>query len=532
MNDSWLKKALPHAIAVVAIYIVTALFFSPLVFKDKTLTQSDMTHATGVNHQILDYKKDSGEQARWNPYVFGGTPVYLIGEAYDDHLLKYGVIDIMSLWLPSPANLVFLCMIFTYLCFIAHGFNPIISFIGAFAFAFCSFNITSIEAGHNAKIRAVAFLPLIIAGVSLLFKKKYYLGGGLLAFGLSFQIFTGHIQITYYTLLLAGLIYVINGIIFIAKKEYKPLMIVMGISVLAAGLAGASNISKLYAGSEYITSSIRGQRLVTDPTKPTGEQSLQNGLDKDYAFAWSNGVAEPFTLLIPHFYGGGSSADYNVKGTDLYEQLKGQYSEEQIKGMFKGTMYWGDQPFTAGPIYIGAIICFLFIVGILVAPLETRIWMIFGTLFFVALSMGDNLQWLNNTMFDYFPMYNKFRTVSMTIFVTCFTMTFGAIVGLQHILETIGKKSKDLDMNLYIAFGLTGGLSLIFLLFSGAFSFAKEQENPNIEPILDLVMDARASLFSTDALKALFFISAAFLIIHFWRKGKFINEVALGLIAA
>lgn len=529
-NIDFKKQVLPHLIAVVLLYVITALFFLPL-FKDKTLHQSDIQHSTGVSHLTSEYEKETGQKAYWNPAIFGGTPVYLVGETYDDYPIKSKLINAMSLWLPSPADLIFLAMVFSYICLVAYGFHPIIAFIGAFAFGFCSFNITSVEAGHNAKIRAVAFLPLIIAGVAILFQKRYLLGGGLLAIGLSLQIFTGHIQITYYTLLLAGLIYLVNGIIFIVKKEHKALAMILGVSVIAAGLAGASNLSKLYAGSEYLESSIRGQRVVIDPTKEADGQVLQNGLDKDYAFAWSNGKAEPFTLLVPHFYGGGSSGDYNTKGTDLHKQLSGQYSKDQIKGFFKGTMYWGDQPFTSGPVYIGAIICFLFVFGVLVAPTETKIWLIVGTFFFVGLSMGKNLPFLNDFMFDHFPMYNKFRTVSMTIFVTCFTMTFGAALGLQHILTSIGKKDSDTSQYLYIAGGLTAGLSAVFLVLSGSFSFAKDQENPNFEPIMDAIVAARESLFAADALKSLFFIAAAFLVIYFWRKGKMVNEIALGIIA-
>ena len=242
------KQILPHLIAVALLYVITALFFAPL-FKNKTLHQSDIQHSTGVSHIVGEYQEKTGEKAFWNPAIFGGTPVYLVGETYSDHPIKSFLIQALSLWLPTTAALIFLCMIFTYICLIAHGFNPIISFIGAFAFGFCSFNVISVEAGHNAKIRAVAFLPLIIAGVSILFQKKYWLGGGLLAIGLSLQIYTGHIQITYYTLLLAGLIYLIHGIILITKKEYKTLLMVIGVSALSAGLAGASNLSKLYAGS-------------------------------------------------------------------------------------------------------------------------------------------------------------------------------------------------------------------------------------------------------------------------------------------
>ena len=504
------RNTLYHLFAIIAMLLVCFIYFNPY-FKGMIINQSDITHGIAINKQSENFRTETGEKAMWNPYLFGGMPNYILGEDYKDRPVKQYIIDMAGAFLKTPVNIVFLSLFLSYLLFSVLRIHPVIAFLGAFAFAFCTFSIISLEAGHNAKIRALAFAPLILSGAILLFRDKKLLGTTLLALGLSFQVYTGHIQITYYTILLLTIYYISQSAFYLKEKRFKQLGIIIALSFLAGGLGLVSNLSKIASGLEYKQYSIRGERIVKDLAKAEGEQDNigKSGLDKDYAFSWSNGIAESFTLLIPHFYGGGSSADYKTKDTEIYKLLKGQYKPGDVQNIQKGYYYWGDQPFTSGPVYAGAIICFLAVLGFLLSDNRQKTWTAVAFLFFLALSWGDNFKVFNYFMFDHFPLYNTFRTVSMTISISVVVLVFLAVYGL-HTIFINNYDHQKIKKQLLIAASSTAGLCVLFLVFSGMFTFQKITPNAQIQgEILDAIISDRKGLFVRDCLKSALFILLA-----------------------
>lgn len=515
------QKIVIHSAGIAALFLVAFIFFLPL-FSGKQLQQSDIVHGKGVTKQVRDYRDTTGHMPAWTPYIFGGMPNYILGEGYSDAPVKKFMTRMGGAFLTSPADIVVLALLMGYLLFAVLRVHPAIAFLGAFAFAFCTFSIISLEAGHNAKIRALAFTPLILSGAVLLFRDKRVLGTLLLALGFSFQLYTGHIQITYYTLLLLAVYYISQSFFFIKEKKTIQLSVILGLSVLAGTLGLLSNISKISSGLEYKKYSIRGERVVKDLTKQDHEQDNlgKSGLDKEYAFSWSNGIAESFTLLIPHFYGGGSSADYKTKDSELYKVLQNQYSPSDVLNIQKGYYYWGDQPFTSGPVYAGAIVCFLAVLGFLFSDKRQMAWTGIAFFFFLALSWGDNFKLLNYFMFDNFPLYNTFRTVSMTISISVIVLIYLAVFGLNQIYT----KSYDparVKKQLLIALGSTAGLCAFFLITSSFFTFKKLVPSAQIpDEVLSAIISDRKGLFIRDCLKSMIFIAAAAGFIFYFLRNK------------
>jgi len=539
MNNILQNKSFTSTIVSIIIgYLLILLFFMPL-YKGKVVHSSDITHGEGISHQIRQIEKKTGEKTYWNPYIFGGTPNYLLNEYYSDNVFKRKLYQWLEIGTKLPSNMVFLTFLFSFICFRIYKISPIISFIGSFAYAFCTFNMIAIEVGHHAKIRALTYLPLIIAGIQLIFNKKYLIGLTVSALSFTYLIFSNHIQITYYTLIIVGFLFLVEGIQLIKEKKIKQLLIALGLAIASLGIGVTANISKIYAGFEYKDYSIRGQQIIKNLNNKAKETKLTNGLDKEYAFRWSNGLWEPFTLMIPHFYGGGSSANYDTKKTKsiqgLVNSLQQQYPKASYgqlypyaEQQYRSIMYWGDQPFTAGPYYAGAVICFLFVLGLLLSPTKRSWWLLGSFWFFLILSFGKNLPSINFFLFDFLPFYNKFRTVTMTMGIVSFILTLGAVLGLNDLV-TKEFDTEKLKKKLYIAFGLTGGISLLFYIFSGVFSFMKTPQIADGKKITEidqfgqqlfsLITDDRETLFSSSALLSFVYIALSAGLIWLFIRG-------------
>lgn len=541
MNTNIKQFLLSNILPLIIGYVMVILFFSP-IYKGKNLAADDIQHGKGVSHQMRELEKQKDVKAYWNPFTFGGIPNFVMNEKYDDTSLKGPIYTTLGAGLKSPSDIIFLCFLFTFICLRTFNSNSIIAFMGAFAFSFCLFNMIGIEVGHNAKIRAIAFLPLLISGVHLIFNNKKILGASFATLALTYLFYVGHVQITYYALIITGIIGLAEAIYSIKEKNVKPLIPQLGLLVLAVVLSLGANFSKLYATFEYKDHSIRGKQLVKD-LNASDENQVADGLDKDYAFRWSNGLWEPLTLMIPHFYGGGSSANYDVKDASsiqgFVQQLQQQYPQAQrhqlypyAEQQYRGAMYWGDQPFTAGPYYAGAVICFLFVLGLVLNPGKRSWWLLGSFWFFLILSFGDNLSSINYFFFDYLPFYNKFRTVTMTMGFVTFVLMLGAVLGLNDLI-TKKFETEALKKKLYIAFGLTGGLTFLLLLLSffGMMSFMKAPV-PNTDGsminevqqygavLFNEIANDRQSLFNSDCMLTLVYIGLAFGLIWLYIKGS------------
>ncbi|HOY97307.1 MAG TPA: hypothetical protein PK509_16305, partial [Catalimonadaceae bacterium] len=412
MNFDFKKDILPHLLIIFSFWLATALYFQPAVFGDKSLKQGDAVTWTGNAKEISDHRDQFKEEPLWTNSMFGGMPAYTISVIYNGELLEY--VENASRWvLPYPISIMFVSLICFYIFCLSLRMSPVAAAFGAFAFTLFSFNIVSIEAGHNSKVRAMTLAPLLLSGMVYAFRGKWLWAVTLAAVGTAMQIRSGHYQITYYLGFLV-VFYGISELIYSVRSgKIKEFAIAVVVLAAGAGLGVASNAGRLMTLMEYSPYSMRGKPELTikDANKPK-----DGGLDKDYVFSWSNAKMETFTLLIPHFYGGSSSETVGKKSAvaDFFSSVN--QSVEQFP------YYWGDQPFTSGPVYAGAIVCFLFILGLFIVDGRYKWWLLAATVFSIVLTWGRNFEDFNYFLFDTLPGYNKFRAVTMAIFIAQFSI--------------------------------------------------------------------------------------------------------------
>lgn len=520
MNDSRFKVALPHLVAFAVILVVMFAYFTPL-FSGKVLKQYDVMQWRATYQEIANYEKASGERTFWTNSIFCGMPTYLIGGAYYGNFSGKVLAGVSELF-KHPSDTVFLLYACFYLFLLAFDVSPWLAIAGALAFTLSSFNFINIDAGHVTKGNAIAFIPLVIAGMRMALYKNKWLGGVLTGIAVSLELSAGHVQITYY------LLFIILGMLiyeFIRAFKTKTLpafigsgLIMLFFSVVAVG----TNITGLLATEEYGKSSIRGKSELTKTAQGQDNQAnSSSGLDKDYALAWSNGVTEPFTLLIPNFYGGASNGDLGTSSATYKELQKQGYpnAKDVVRQM---PIYWGDQPFTAGPIYYGAIIIFLFVLGMYLVKSGEKWWIFSVAMLSVFLSMGKHFPMLTDLFFDYFPLYNKFRSVT---FILCVAQTLFPFLAVLAVREFSVRKitSKEFVNALKYSLAIVGGLCLLFALVPGMFlDFTSEADaRMNLPEWLrgTLVAD-RESLMRTDAFRSLAFVLMAAVALWFYSKEK------------
>ncbi|NVJ84811.1 MAG: YfhO family protein [Algoriphagus sp.] len=514
MKLNFQKDLLPHLLGVLIFYLLIVFYFSPLVFDGKVIFQGDILQWEGSAKEVMDYRAETGEQALWTNSMFGGMPAYFISLEFPGDLTNT-LVSILTLGLPHPINGLFFGMLGMYILLLTYRVRPLFSIAGAIAFSFNTFNLLSLEAGHNAKIWAVCLIPLILAGIHLAFEKKRILGAALLALGLLLQLKFNHLQITYYTLIVS-VIYVLVRLIFDWKKDGAiEIGKSLGFLTLGALLAVGGNLGRLATALEYSPYSTRGNAtLETEPS----------GLDREYAFSWSNGKLETLTLLIPDFYGGGSQTPLPENSASEKALRANGIDAGQINGFVKAApTYWGDQAFTGGPIYGGIILVFLAILGIWAAPKE--VLYAFGgmILFSILLSWGKNLAWFNYLLFDILPGYNKFRAVSMALGITLFAIPVLGMISLEELIQKNNLKP------LYLAGGIVGGLVLILAVASGVFFRFEAPVDSNLPDWLaNALQNDRKNMLSTSAWKSFGFIAAAAVLVFLSIKQK-ISDWILGL---
>jgi hypothetical protein len=511
MDNVLFKKALPHFTAILLFLIFPAIYFSPQLEGNK-LNQHDTNTATGMAKEILEYNKTNSDLALWTNSMFGGMPAYLIGLPTFSMLSPVYSLTTLFDW--RPISFVFLYLIGFYIALLLFGLNPWICLVGAIAFGFSSYDFIIIAAGHNTKAIAIGYMAPMIGALYHAWKKNLWIGSAFFALFLALQIYANHLQITYYTMLTI-LIFGMAELWFAYKeKNAADFLKRSGILFLIAILAIASNAERLWTTYEYGKLSIRGR---SELTLDKGNQT--SGLDKDYATGWSYGVDETMTLLIPNFKGGASMIDFGQESeTAQLLRANNVPNANSIVKQLPG--YWGMQPGTSGPVYVGAIVLFLFVLALFLTTGAVRTWIIAATIFSIMLSWGRNFMPLTDFFLDYFPGYNKFRTVSMILVIASFTIPLMASIGLHKIF------SEEIDpakwkKAMFWSFGLTAGLSFVFILLpgiSGSFISASDSQMP--EWIQKGLVADRESFLRADAFRSLVFISAVALIlwVHFAKK--------------
>ncbi|MAW93831.1 MULTISPECIES: YfhO family protein [unclassified Leeuwenhoekiella] len=516
------KKILPH-LAVVLVFIVTALLYFSPVLSGKKMYQSDIQQYRGMAKELMDYREQTGEELYWTDAAFGGMPTYQLGAKYPHNWIKS--LDLGIRFLPRPADYLFLYFIGFYILLLVLKLDWRYAGLGALAFGFSSYLIIILGVGHNAKAHAIAYMPLVLSGILLTFRKKYIWGFLLTAVAMALEIVANHVQMTYYLMLLVivlGIAYFIDAI---RKKELPHFFKSVGILFLAVGLAIGSNAASLMATSEYSNFSTRGTSELTINPDGTPKEDVA-GLDKAYINQYSYGIAETLDLFIAGLYGGSNSEPYD-KDSAFTEFLMRQgvppAQVESIFGQF-GLYYWGSQPGVSGPAYLGAVVVFLFVLGLFMVRGRLKWWLTGGTVLALLLSYGGNLAWFTDLWIDYFPLYNKFRAVTSIQVIAELCVPVLAIFGLYKVLQKTEPQDRKLNALKWTT-GITGGLALIILLFNGnLFSFAGGNDAYYIQnfgmEFINAVKEDRKALLVSDTIKTLVLVLLAAGLIWFYLKDK------------
>lgn len=509
-------KFLPHIAAFVTFIVITLVFFSPMILGDKVLPQGDINQFNGAAKEIMDFREKTHTEPLWTNSMFGGMPAFQISTVYPANLIQYAE-KVIRLDLPEFTGYLFAACVGFYLLLLVMGINPWLSIAGAIAYSLAAYNLIILEAGHNSKMHAIALLPYVVAGFMLLWQKRYLLGAAVSALSFAMLIGANHIQIAYYlfiTLLVAGAVFLVYAI---REKDIKHYILAFGIFAGCGVLGIASNLSMLWSTYEYGNATIRGKSDLTSNAQSKG------GLDRDYAFGWSYSKAELFNLMIPNFMGGSS----NQMMDEDSKTVQAIHGQSRVL-----PMYWGDQPFTSGPAYLGALMVFFFVLGLVLVDGPFKWWLGIATFLAMILATGHNSLWFNNPFFDHFPGYNKFRTVTMTLIICQFTVPLLAILAFSRILNKEVTRDRALN-GLYIAGGITGGLCLVFALIgTSLFNFTGSGDAKIQEEIVSYLKQDRQSLMRMDALRSFVLILIGTGVVWALIQDKLSKNLAIGILIA
>ncbi len=513
MKNTDFKKLFPYLAAIVIFLVITMAYFSPLL-EGKKILQSDIVNFKGMSKEIVDFRAKTGQEPLWTNSMFGGMPAYQISANYTANLIGY-FDKVLTLGLPHPANLVFLYFLGFFILLLVMGVDVWLSVAGAIAFALSSFFFIIIDAGHNSQAHAVAYMAPVMAGIILTTKRKYLWGGIMTAVFLSLEVKANHPQITYYLAMIAMLYGIFHLVQAIRIKELTPFLKAVAVLLVALVFAVLTNITSLWATWEYGKYTIRGKSELT-----SDKGNRTSGLDKDYATQWSYGIGETMTLLIPNIYGG-TDQQLDIKSNTAKALRDANIPEETIVQAMDQHLptYWGAQPFTSGPVYVGAIVFFLFVLGLLIVKGPLKWWLLSATILSILLSWGHNFMAFTEFFFSYLPGYNKFRAVTMILVIAEFSMPLLGILAVKEFFENRKNPAKMLKQ-LYIAVGITAGIALIFALAPGIFlSFSVSTDTMKaqrmgipeglIQGFLQGIRDDRKSLVEADAWRAAIFIILA-----------------------
>lgn len=517
------KRYLPH-ILIIAGFIAIAYLFTPQVFQGKVVNQPDIASWRGMANEIITYNEANPDKdpALWTNSMFSGMPATTISVKYQGDYTD-GLYNLLFVGVRPPSYLI-ISLIGAFLMFLAFGVNVWLAAIGAVAVTFCSYNLQIIQVGHNSKMVAIAFMPWVIAAVTYAYRKKTLLGGVLFALALSFQIKANHPQITYYLAMIVLLFAIAEFVQSVRQKRVSKFLLTSLWLLFAGGLGIATNINHLLPTYEYSKYTMRGGSELRDESLASEKEQngkKAGGLDIAYATQWSYSLSETPNLLIPNFNGGSSAGELS-KESRTYKFLKENGypgADQVIKQM---PLYWGPQPFTAGPMYMGAISIFLFFLGLFLLKGAEKWWIVTVTLLALLLSWGSNLLFLTELFFKYAPMYSKFRTVSMILVILQITIPLLGFITLRKILEG-GVEKNQLKKGLVASLCVTAGFALIMLLIpslAGSFSGAADNQLP--AELRSILAGDRISLLRTDSIRTIIYIliAASLLWLTYIRKLK------------
>lgn len=519
-----LKKILPYSIAV-AIFVFASLAYFYPVLKGQKIAQSDITQFRGMVKEINDFRADKNTEPYWTGASFSGMPAYQISAYYPYDFVR--TLDRTLRFLPRPADYTFLYFLSFFVLMMALKVKWRLAILGALSFGFSTYLIIIFVPGHNSKAHAIAYMPLVLAGVLWVFQKKYVLGFIVTGLAMALEIYTNHIQMTYYLgfcLLILGIVELINAI----KENILPVFIKQAAVILAAVILGfGANASRLMAMKEYADFSTRGKSELT--INPNGtKKEVTKGLDKAYITQFSYAKLETFNLFIPGFMGGGTVEELG-KNSNLYEVIETKLGKKGADYFTEQALtYWGDQTIVEAPAYIGAVVFFLFFLGMFLVKGRLKQWLVAATVFSILLSWGRNFEGLTYFFIDYVPLYNKFRAVSSIQVIAELCVPILGILGLKAFFSS-NITSKEKTESLKKAVLIFGGLIVAGFLLAHSFStfegirdatYLNIEKEYSMTGVLDAIIADRKSMLLIDTLRSLALVLVSGGILWFFLKNK------------
>ncbi|MDT0685625.1 YfhO family protein [Autumnicola psychrophila] len=521
------KRFLPHLFVLAGFVIIAVAYFNP-VLQGKEIYQSDIVQYLGMAREQTDFREQTGEEPYWTDAAFGGMPTYQLGARYPHNYIKK--LDSVLRFLPRPADYLFIYFLGFYILLLCLKLDYKLAFLGALAFGFSTYLIIILGVGHNAKAHAIAYMPAVLGGIVLIFRSRYILGFILLSLAMALEIAANHFQMTYYLLLLVvclGIAYFIDAF---RKKILPHYFKSLGIMVVAVILAIGANATNLLATQEYTAFSTRGDTGLT--INPDGSEKTASGLDFEYITSYSYGIAESFNLFIPRFMGGSNSENVG-EDSEVYKAIIALgASPVQAASFAEGApTYWGDQPFVGAPAYIGASVLFLFVFALFLIRGRLKWWIVGGSALALLLSWGKNLEFLTEFFINYVPLYNKFRAVTSIQVIIELCVPVLAVFGLYKVFNNFDKEEAKLNA-LKWATVITGGLSVVFLLFKSVFfDFSGAGDSMLIEQLgIDFVRalkEDRIAIFTSDSIRSLIFVLLSAALIWFYLKKKISDKLVV-----
>ena len=515
-----IKRIIPDIVAIVVFAVISFAYFCPAVTEGRILSQHDSVAGIGAGQEGKEYLERTGERTRWTNSIFGGMPTYQMAPSYDSTDLLKGIENLYHLYLPTYVWYVFVMLLGFYILLRAFNFKVWLAGLGAIVWAFSSYFFIIIAAGHIWKFITLAYIPPTIAGMVLCYRGKYLLGGLVTALFVALQISSNHVQMSYYFLFVMLFMAIAYGVQAFRENALASYWKRTGVLVVAGLLGVCVNLSNLYHTYEYSKESMRGK---SELVKENSANQTDSGLERDYITQWSYGIGETFSLLVPNVKGGASvplAANEKAmeKANPMYGSIYSQLGQ-----------YWGEQPGTSGPVYVGAFVVFLFVLGLFIVKGPMKWALLAATVLSILLSWGKNFMGFTDFFIDYVPMYNKFRAVSSILVIAEFTIPLLAMLALKEVVTSpniIKERKKDF----MISFGLTGGLALLFAVLPKVFfpSYVSTMEMNALQsipadqlvPLLANLEEVRMSLFTSDAWRSFFIVLVGASLVWAYGMGK------------
>ena len=528
MNNSWWKKILPHVAALV-VFILVAIIYCKPALQGEVLQQTDVIHWQGMAQDAITYREQHGHYPLWNTHLFSGMPNYVV--AMDQKTLMPYFNNILSLGLPKPANFFFIACLCFYLLCLAYGANYLVGILGSLAFAYCSFDPVIVAVGHDTQMLAIAYMPGMLAGLVLLYRKKYLIGLAVTSLFASLEIFANHPQVNYYIALVAGFLTLSYLIFWIRNREWKHMAIALSLALLSGLIAIGNSAVNLLVTSEYAKYTMRGGKTL-DNTNGELKQVKTEGLDEDYAFQYSVGKSEFLMLMMPKAFGGSSNETFD-ENSKIVSALTGKGVPENNAVQLAQSLpkYWGGILSTSGPVYLGAVICILFIIGMVVVTDKQRWWILAASVIAILMSTGKYLPGFNGFLFHNLPLYDKFRAPSMSLVIPQLLFPLMAVLCLQALFFRDEKRAYNNVPFKKILYAVGGVFAVILLIYfsldytglvdeqiKAAYSNPQGGDLGNV--IINALMDERKAMFGGGIIRALIFAAGIVGALYLYSKNK------------